>query len=293
MTQIQTDPPSGANPPSQPVASVTPDPAIAPIWPAQSQPPKWKRWHTIGLAAIMIAILLLGLLPVTTQRIWSWLGTLVLLAGFATVTGHGILGLWTGLLIDERNKMSLSRLQMILWTIIVLSGFLTAALWRIRVGQMDALAIGVPSELWLLMGIATTSLLGSPLIKSTQMAQPITDEQVTKQQQTFALLANQGIDPNIITTEGQIVSWKWPKDATWSDLFQGEKIGNAAHLDLGKIQMFYFTLILALAYVAMLGTLFSSNQEPIKDLPSLSEGMVTLLGISHAGYLVNKVIPHD
>lgn len=45
---------------------------------------------------------------------WAWIGTLILLAGFANVAGHGILGLWTGLLIDERNKMSLSKLQMIL-----------------------------------------------------------------------------------------------------------------------------------------------------------------------------------
>ena len=35
---------------------------------------------------------------------WAWIGTLILLAGFATVAGHGILGLWTGLLIDDGTR---------------------------------------------------------------------------------------------------------------------------------------------------------------------------------------------
>ena len=132
--------------------------------------PAWKVWHTFSLIAIIIAIVLLGLLIPSTQIVWAWIGTLVLLTGFATVAGHGILGLWRGLLVDERNKMSLSRLQMILWTIIVLSGFLTVALLNIRSRQADALSITVPPQLWLLIGISTTSLIGAPLILNTKMA---------------------------------------------------------------------------------------------------------------------------
>jgi hypothetical protein len=83
-----------------------------------------------------------------------------------------------------------------------------------------------------------------------------------------------------------------------ADLFKGEEIGNAAHLDLGKIQMFYFTLILVLTYAVMLGAMFShitqhtSPTGMISGLPSLPDGMVALLGISNGGYLGNKVIPH-
>ena len=187
---------------------------------------------------------------------------------------------------------------MILWTIIVLSGFLTAAFWNIRAGQVDALAIAVPQELWLLMGIATTSLIGSPLIKNVKKGQPVEGDQrqAAEQQRTFELLAKQGMDPDTISTEGSIVVWKWPEDATWADLFQGEETGNAAHLDLGKIQMFYFTLILVLTYAAMLGAMFSHNSSTraqISALPFVPAGMVALLGISNGGYLVNKVIPHS
>jgi hypothetical protein len=54
---------------------------------------------------------------------------------------------WEGLLIDTRNKMLLSRLQLILWTLVVLSAFLTVALFNIRNTQMaDPLHIKVPSQ---------------------------------------------------------------------------------------------------------------------------------------------------
>jgi hypothetical protein len=101
------------------------------------------------------------------------------------------------------------------------------------------------------------------------------------------------MDPRIVTNQGKIVAWRWPEDATWSDLFEGEEIGNWTHLDLGKIQMFYFTLILVLTYAAMLGAMFLHNSSLISALPSLPAGMVTLLGISNGGYLTHKVIPHS
>ena len=57
--------------------------------------------------------------------------------------------------------------------------------------------------------------------------------------------------------------------------------------------MFYFTLILVLAYAVALGTTFAGEAEKIAEFPALGPGMVALLGISHAGYLVHKAIPHS
>jgi hypothetical protein len=90
----------------------------------------------------------------------------------------------------------------------------------------------------------------------------------------------------------QLVLWRWPGDARLADLFQGDEIGNAAHLDLGKVQMLFFTLILVLAYGVALANLFT-KATPIVMLPALDGGMVALLGISHAGYLLNKAVPHS
>lgn len=57
--------------------------------------------------------------------------------------------------------------------------------------------------------------------------------------------------------------------------------------------MFCFTLILVLAYGAALAALFASAEGKVAALPSLGPEMVVLLGISHAGYLANKAVPHS
>ena len=263
---------------SSPQLDVTdvPHQAVGPKWPARRHPrTKWTTPHTLGLAVIIAATVLLGLFAPPAQLLAVWVTIMLLLLCFAVVAGHGILGLWTGLLIDERNRMSLSRLQMLLWTVIVLSGFLTAALWNIRTGQVDSLAITVPEELWLLMGIATTSLIGSPLILNTKIAQggETNSSQAAHRKKVLDSVAKQGKDPDTVSIDTPIVGWKWPEDATWADLFQGEEIGNATHLDLGKVQMFYFTLILVLTYSVMLGAMFSQSAQQIGTLPTPPIGM--------------------
>jgi hypothetical protein len=62
---------------------------------------------------------------------------------------------------------------------------------------------------------------------------------------------------------------------------------------MGKIQLFYFTFIFVLVYAITLGTLFLGQGRVINGFPDLDIGVLTLLGISHAGYLTNKVIPHS
>ncbi len=251
---------------------------------------KWTGWHTFGLPAIIVAIMLITPLTPFQGRAWAWLATLILLGIFTAVAGHGITGLWRGLLIDDRNKISLSRLQMIFWTIVVLSGFLTAALSNLAAGQTNPLSIAIPRELWLLMGISTTSLVGSPLIKSTKKTKEPNDEEKTA---TFNLMAKEGVDTNKLKNRGQIIVNTTLEEARWSDLFKGEESGNAAQLDLSKVQMFFFTLILVLAYAVALGTAFAGSELKIDKFPGLDSSMVTLLGISHAGYLVNKGVPHS
>ena len=106
----------------------------------------WSGWHTLGLIAIIIALVVIGLQVPTWSRLTAWIFMVLLLLLFCVVAGHGITGKWNGLLIDERNTISLSRLQLILWTIIVLSAFLCAALSNIAAEDFDSdpLAIAVP-----------------------------------------------------------------------------------------------------------------------------------------------------
>lgn len=247
-------------------------------------------WHLAALLAILLGFVLIQALPAPAQRFWAWNVILVLLGLFGLITGHAITGLWLGLLIDTRNKVSLSRFQMVLWTILILSAYLTAVMVNIDLGQAQPLAIALPPELWLLMGISTASLVGSPLIISAKKRTPAKEEEQTR---ALSALIRQAVDTSKIAILGQLVVNEAPEAANWSDMFRGTETGNVGQLDLGKIQMFFFTLVLILAYGSALSALFRSSSGVITSLPTIDPGMLALLGISHAGYLVNKALPHS
>lgn len=250
-------------------------------------------------------------LGVQNGRLLLWLAALLLLLGFMAVTGHGTTGRWVGVLIDGRNRLSLSRLQMVTWTIVVLSAYYTAVLWRLT-GELTPTDLAIPQELWLAIGISVTSLVGTPLILSTKTGRVANSSQAL---QTFDLLVTEGAkaaaqgqvvtdprDPSKIAVtrdgkvtvghRGQLVVKASPQEADWPDLFMGEETGNAAQLDLAKVQQFYFTLIVVITYGSSLSMMFTGTTLP-GTLPALAQSLVALLGLSHAGYLVNKVFPHS
>jgi hypothetical protein len=84
-------------------------------------------------------------------------------------------------------------------------------------------------------------------------------------------------------------------DARWSDMLRGDTIANFQFADLGKIQMFFFTVILVFSYAALLWSIMSMPLAPqllqivpAMTLPPFSESLVILLGLSQAGYLTTK-----
>jgi hypothetical protein len=250
----------------------------------------WTSWHTLSLLAIVTAVFVVELLLPGTARLMTWLSILGLLGSFAVVAGHGVTGLWLGLLIDTRNKVSLSRLQMTLWTILILSGFLAAVIVNIDNGQTEPLAIAIPAELWLLMGISTASLVGSPLIMGIKKGRPANEDEKNR---ALIQLAHQAVNPAQVAIRGQLIVNQQAEAARIADLFQGSETGNAGKVDLGKLQMFFFTLILLFAYGTALAALFNGAASKIVALPAMDAGMLALLAISHTGYLVNKALPHS
>ena len=109
------------------------------------------------------------------------------MAAIMAIVGLYVLGRPAGVLINERNLMSLSRLQMVVWSIIVLSAYFTMVVARIRLCDPNPLSIQIDWHLLALMGISTTSLLGAPLIQSTKTTKQPQDAAVTK---TANLLGN-------------------------------------------------------------------------------------------------------
>jgi hypothetical protein len=196
-----------------------------------------------------------------------------------------------GALVNSQNLMSLARFQMAVWTIVVLSAYFSYALARIRLHAGDPLNISIDSMLLTLMGISAASFVGSPLIlgtkKDKEPAPDSTAKTAAKSGESFA-----DVDSN---RQGTLYSNSTIADARLTDMFQGDEIGNTMHVDLAKVQMFFFTIIAAVAYLVMVFEALRNcggQADKLQSLPLLSPGLVTAVGISHAGYLGSKGLDH-
>lgn len=260
----------------------------------------WKAWHNLAwalfLAGMPFSVWYLSKSPIAGKPVVMWWLFMTGLVLILFITGHGITGSWKGALVDNRNVISLSRFQMMAWTTLILSAFGAAVFWNVfhefTPNSISCLADtkkgclpGLDLTLWLLMGISTASLVGSPLILNAKKNQRPDSEELHR---TFELLSQQGYDETQLDNEGQLVVNADPKQARWSDLFTGEETGNFAHLDLARMQMFFFTLISLLSYGVVIGHQLGSATAPITDFPVLNEGLLALIGISHTGYLAAK-----
>ncbi len=231
---------------------------------------------------LMAATAFAGITQVQGQ---AWILVLLCMFAFMLFLGKWICGRPLGILITDRNLMSLSRFQMILWTLLILSAYLTMVMQRIHGNISSALDIGIDGKLWALMGISTASLVGSPLLLQNKKLQDPPGSAIEKASKLLQE-DQQAIQSN---REGRLYSNTSPLDARFTDIFQVDEIGNTAYIDPAKLQMFFFTLIVAGSYAYQI---FHGMYNDPKNLtmPTISEGMVALLGISHAGYLGSKTV---
>jgi hypothetical protein len=87
-----------------------------------------------------------------------------------------------------------------------------------------------------------------------------------------------------------------PADASWSDLFRGEEISNYKLVDMSKVQMLFFTMVVIVTYVALLSNVLSNvpllRTSENLSFPAFSDSLNALLGISHGTYLTVKSVDH-
>jgi hypothetical protein len=240
--------------------------------PLQRKP--WNVGSTLGVIVFFIVVIaLIGVFAPTSIRLAVWIGTLILLSLFLLVLGRGITGQWFGFMIDKRNKMSLSRFQIGLWLLLIGSAYLVAALTNLHIVMfntpVNALSITIPPEILALFGVSAASFAGASVILNAK-----------------------------INGQQQVASHQSREEAGWYDMFKGDDEANAKYLDLSKVQMFFFTIILILIYGVALGTIFMGVGDGVNPttlaitaFPTLGATMVTLLGISQAGYLAYKAVP--
>jgi len=222
----------------------------------------FKRIPVIAFYVLIGLFVLSGFLGLNNRPLLAWIVQYGILAAFLVMTGYNIKEVPLGAFIDSRNRVSLSNFQMLMWTLLIVSSYFSVLTYNASFYQSgySFFDLEIPQELWWLLGISTTSLVGSPII--------LTDVE--------------GSDLRDSATK-----------AGWSDLWKGEKKNNQHYLDISRIQMFYFTLVVYFGYAFQVGILLyeaqtNPNPIPIESLPTVPSGMLTILGISHAGYLGKK-----
>ena len=390
--------------------------------------------YIVGAVVLILFFGLFGRFPLQLR----WLLVLAVLAGLLIAMGREITGMeqivqlrsgraesrfspgrFDGILIDSRNKISLSRLQLVLWTLVVLSAWTTLALHRVipvlqgrllasdtqlvdevagilagtgetgeaerqRAGALveqitgqplDAAAgddirptlyapldIGIPQEILVALGISLASLAGAGLIKTNQATNEVGRGQEVATARTESALARaadmnstlesmqhsahslemmmsagpESLDADpvddatraaaearlaALETElraarasaarantraaeltaaqsqavGDLHANTAAAEARWSDMLRGDSIANFQFTDLGKVQMFLFTIVLVFSYAALVWSVMSMPQAaqvlqvvPSMSLPAFSDSLVITMALSHGGYLATK-----
>jgi hypothetical protein len=129
---------------------------------------------------------------------------------------------------------------------------------------------------WALMGISIGSTAGAVIVNGTKA-----------NQNPAASMIHSAAATN---RRGLLATNSLPSAARWSDLFKGDELVDCSSVDISKVQMFFFTVAVLYAYTGTLWSLTPATDGSVA-FPNLSTSLVTLLGISHAGYLTVKAAP--
>lgn len=234
-----------------------------------------------GIASIVIG----GGRPTT------WFVTLALFAAMFAAAGYAIRSRWDGVFIDRDNRISLSRFQLIAWTVLLVSALFTAGLSNaMPTSSPTPLLIDIPGEIWALLGLGAFSAVASPAIKDSKRgpatgAAPPTDMQL---EVASAVAADQKVAGRF---DGHVFVKATPQDARWIDLILGDYEG-VRYVDAAKLQQLAFTALLIVVYTMSLWATMSgmTGKVPatITAFPKIDGGFIALLAISHAAYLADK-----
>lgn len=279
--------------------------------------------YVILTLVLVIAMVLVALfLPTRAGRqwwLWAWLINLALmfvLLGTISLSVGADGGFWA-FLVNEQRMVSLSRFQIVLWTLVVLSGFLTIGLARVgdwtanadgyvcaapaegeepaeeAVPCADPLGLQLPEVLWALMGISTTTAVLSPLIKGDKARRT----SARRDQDVYGLMLAESVrgarlDANEFKFEGAVAVRNPGYAPRFSDLFMGELVSNLGTVDINKVQNFLFTVVAVVSYAIALGAAIAGADSiaGFFQFPDVSASLLAILGISHSGYLIGKAV---
>jgi len=181
-----------------------------------------------------------------------------------------------GILIDERKRFSLNRLQLVMWTLLVLSTLVGLFVSYLNGQTTLGSVFKIDQNLLVLMGISVGSATTAGAVKSAKDLNPNVRVQragILAPTTAAVAIANAARVPLPASTE---------PPAHFSQIFleeEGSRIDEV--VDVTKFQNFFFTLAIGLTYVVLV-----AKQH---GYPTFDNNVLWLLGISHAGYVAGKL----
>ncbi len=193
----------------------------------------------------------------------SWCISAAVLLVLAAVLGLIAARRIDGILIDERGRYSLTHLQLVLWTLTVLSLLSGVFFGRLVHGVPNPLSIHIPGPVIALLGISAGSAVAATAVKRTK--------DLTR--------------PDNVAASGGAEN---PPRLSQIFLVEEGTFANEA-VDITKFQGFVVTILLIVAYIAASVNEINTVGTALASLPNVNTTLVGLFGISHAAYVAGKL----
>ena len=214
---------------------------------------------------------------------WSWGISALLIVALGVWAGRAATGQFAGILIDTRGRYSLTRLQISLWTVVVVSLLVGVLVGRATVAGVDPLGFSIPDTLLAALGISLASGLGSITIKAY------------KNRSRADYVAASPPAAETARPAGDVAVGLGPRLAQLVLVEEGQDAD--VKVDITKFQNLLFTMFLIGAYVVVTVQAFRGKGPPpaingpadIATLPDFNATFITLLLISHGAYLIGKL----
>ncbi len=248
------------------------------------QPIFSRGWMLLAAFAFCVLVIALtNYFQIAAHPRVAFFVTLAALALAMAVSGMAVNGRPAGIVIDNRNRVSLSKFQATLWTLLVITALVTVASHNLAADPTGApLSFDIPAELLAAMGISAASLVATPLALSLKTGTVATADDLQN--------ALGKMEPGQLNPAGKVFGRADAAKAEWADMLRGEEVGNAFSTDLSKVQQLFISLLLVGIYG--MAVLFRLDEAGQVALPPLQEKFVWLLAVSHASYISYKAAPH-
>jgi hypothetical protein len=242
----------------------------------------------------------------STSIVVPFLLLVIGIGGVVIALGLGTKQRVAGVWIDVRNRVSLARAQVTLWTVVALAGYAAFALFNIgfagivsSAGDIAKFAAfpSIPASIAAALGIAVASPMISALIlptkdgagKDIDLAIRAGDADLRKRGMPFFGAESDGLDKRAS-----------PRLASLADIFMGEEKADADTVDVSRLQNVFVTITLVQGFFSLLlemmnsitaETMLGAKGAIFTSLPELGATFTSLLFVSHVTYLTAKA--HD